>query len=142
MTQPIARNRYDERPDPGIACKQNVTKQSFRDECDINKILDRIARGGPMPDRPIPQYGDFTNIPDFVLAHSIVQRAQESFYRLDPKIRVKFNNDPGAFLAFAQDAKNIDQMVEMGLVTRKPLTEPVKSDSEPKEAPSSVPPTT
>lgn len=40
--------------------EQGLTKQSFRDECDINKIVDQFARTGVINNLPRgePQYGD------------------------------------------------------------------------------------
>ena len=51
---------------------------------------------------------------------------------LDAKVRQKFQNDPEAFLAFATDASNIDEMVKLGLATKTEI-QPVKIDPVVKE---------
>jgi len=116
----IARSKYDSYEEPGIKCtlEEKMTKQSFTDECDINKIIDRFARTGILPEQKQKQYGDFSNVADYQTSIMIVQQAHEQFMALDGKVRAKFNNDPSAFLAFAQDASNIDEMVKLGLATK------------------------
>lgn len=135
----IASSKYNRHSDPGIACtlEEKVTKQSFTEDCDINKIIERIAKTGVMPEQKQKKYGDFSSVPDYQSAFNIVQSAQEQFNSLDPKVRMKFNNSPEAFLEHATDPKNIDSMIEMGLATKN-QTEAVKSDSQAKETQSNV----
>lgn len=53
--------------------------------------------------------------------------AQEQFAALSSKIRKRFNNDPVELLKFVSDAKNLEEMYELGLAV-KPA--PI-ADSEP-----------
>ena len=127
MTEPIASSKYNRHSDPGIACtkEEGRTKQSFTDDCDINKILERFSRTGQLPESKPKQYGDFTNVPDYVTAFNIVSKAQEQFYGLDAKVRAKFDNDPESFLEFATKPSNIDEMVKLGLATKSAVAAPV-----------------
>lgn len=94
------------------------TKQAHAAECDINQIVKRAkAAGGLLPDmiRQGAQYGDFSSGVDFREALERVQLAEEQFSALSAEVRKEFGNDPGAFLDFATDPRNMDRMVKMGL---------------------------
>lgn len=82
------------------------TKDSFKDECDINKMIARAQRNGQVLNaRPgVPQYGDFASLPESYLeAHELVQRAESAFRALPAEVRAECGNDPALFLAKAQD---------------------------------------
>lgn len=68
-----------------------------------------------------PQYGDATGI-DFQNSMELILHAQEQFEELPSHVRKFFNNDPGAFLDFAQDPSNHETMVELGLASPRPET--------------------
>lgn len=120
-TKITARSRHDEYIDEGIKCtsEEKVTKESFTDQCDINKIIERIARTGERIDSTQKQYMDVSNIPDYSSALSIVLNAQAQFMSLDASVRNRFQNNPAQFLQFASDAKNLDALVDMGLATKR-----------------------
>lgn len=100
----------------------SMTKQSFKEECDINCIIERARLGQDMSsvvrDR-VAQYGDFTNVPSFQEALNLVNRANGMFMSLDASIRERFANDPSRMIAFLQDVKNYDEAVKLGLVVPK-----------------------
>ncbi|WNK12819.1 MAG: internal scaffolding protein [Microvirus sp.] len=102
-----------------LICKdKSLAKQSFRDECDINKIVERFKVTGELP--PVirqPTYGDFVNIVDFQTAMNAMLSAQQSFMQLDAKTRARFNNDPAAFVDFCSDDANRDEIRVMGLLS-------------------------
>jgi len=100
------------------------TKQSFKDECDINLIMKRFKRvmnadflqkfngfvGG--------QFGDFSEVTDYRSALDQVRQAQGVFEALPAIVRKRFNNDPALFLDFCHDPKNSDELVTLGLATK------------------------
>lgn len=100
----------------------DMCKQSFMQECDINHIMKRFETTGQLPDmiKTQPSYGDFTNVPKFEDAMQTIIHAQDQFAALSSKIRGQFDNDPKQFLAFVNDPKNSDELVRMGLATKKP----------------------
>lgn len=59
-------NPYGSRLRPRVynAPEDHGAKQSFRDECDINKLVARYSKFG-FPEAPPPQYVDTTRIPEF-----------------------------------------------------------------------------
>ncbi|WNK15022.1 MAG: internal scaffolding protein [Microvirus sp.] len=105
---------------PDIVCtaEEDRTKQSFRDECDINRIMARYAKSGVLPDliRGNPQYGDFSSVADYQSALNIVVLAEEQFASLDGQVRARFGNDPACFLSFCSDPANRSELARMGLL--------------------------
>jgi len=112
--------------------KPSLTKQSFRDECDINNILRKFNVTGQLPVGSVqPQYGDFSGITDYQSALNAVMAAQDSFLALPAKIRAKFGNDAAAFVDFASDEANKDEMKALGLLREETAQAVVMSPSEP-----------
>jgi phage internal scaffolding protein len=107
------------------------TKQSFRDECDINNILRQFNVTGQLPVGSVqPQYGDFSGITDYQSALNAVMAAQDSFLQLPAKVRAKFDNDPALFVEFASDEANRDEMKALGLLHEETVQAVVTSPSE------------
>jgi phage internal scaffolding protein len=112
--------------------KPSLTKQSFRDECDINNILRKFNVTGQLPVGSVqPQYGDFSGITDYQSALNAVMAAQDSFLALPAKVRARFDNDPALFVEFASDEANKDEMKALGLLSQETAQAVVSSPSEP-----------
>lgn len=109
--------------------KASRTKRSFRNECDINLIMAKYERSGLIEHaKAYPgSYGDFTAIQDYDESLRQVMAAQESFNALPSRIRSRFENDPGQFVAFVSDPANLDEMRSMGLA--KPVVAAVSESS-------------
>ncbi len=119
-----------------ITCGGNGrTHQSMADECDINRIMARFEKDGVLTHvaKFDGKYGDFTGAMDYHSAYNQVILAGEMFMSLPASIRDVFDNDPGMFLAFAEDPDNEDEMREMGLL---PPAAPEEAATEPETAPS------
>jgi phage internal scaffolding protein len=115
-----------------VFSKPSLTKQSFRDECDINNILRQFNVTGELPTGSVqPQYGDFSGITDYQSALNAVMAAQDSFLQLPAKVRAKFDNDPALFVEFASDEANRDEMKALGLLHEETAQAVVTSPSEP-----------
>lgn len=96
-----------------------MTQQHFKDECDINVIVDRYkvtgVLGDPLDTRT-PVYGDFSSMPEFIDAQNIIARASEQFASLPSDVRKRFDNNPALMLEFLQDENNREEAVKLGLV--------------------------
>ena len=115
-----------------VFVKPSRTQQQFRDECDINNILERFNVTGQLPAGTVqPQYGDFSGITDYQSALNAVMAAQDSFLQLPAKVRARFDNDPALFVDFASDEANKDEMKALGLLREETATAVVTSPSEP-----------
>lgn len=92
-----------------------MTKQSFKDQCDINKILKKAQRTGSLAHvqkYPEAVYGEFTGV-DLLGAHEQNERARAIFEDLPSEVRKDFNNNHFDFIAFASDPKNVGKLVEI-----------------------------
>lgn len=105
------------------------TKQSFREECDINRIMARYLRSGVLPPGVgVGRYGDFSAVTDFHEAQQIIKEAEAQFASMPAKVRDRFKNDPGVFLAFVGDPANAKEARELGLLKDEPVV-PVANGS-------------
>lgn len=79
-------------------------KQSFKDQCDINRILDKAKRTGTLSHIAAYQqhYSDFAGF-DYEEALIKTAEAKSMFYDLPAEVRKEFANNPGAFLSFVQN---------------------------------------
>ena len=86
----------------------SCTKQAFADECDINQIMLRFQRTGVIShvNTRTGEFMDVSNVLDYREALESVRKAEELFMGLPAKVRGRFDNDAGAYLAFLQDPKN------------------------------------
>lgn len=116
--------------------KPSLTKQSFKQECDINLIMKRFKKSvgtdylSKYQGYVQGQYGDFSGVADYRSALDQINQAQAVFGALPSKVRLRFENDAAKFLDFVQDPKNLDEMVTLGLATKKEVkqAEPVVVD--------------
>lgn len=118
------KTRYEnhDESDYGITFSEpSLTQQQFKDETDINNIVNGMARNGVMPQymAGTPIYGDFTDAGDYQEALNLVMHAREQFDALPSGVREKFMNDPARFYEFANNPKNEEALVDMGLATWK-----------------------
>lgn len=113
----------------GTTCEvETKTQQQFKDETDINTIVDKFMRSGePPPTINWPEQTEFMETFDYQTAMNATVQARESFMELPAKTRARFQNDPQQFLEFMYDGNNQEEAIKMGLATRKPPpTEPIK----------------
>lgn len=114
----------------------SLTRQEFKDECDLGKILQRF-RSTPQGEDAFRnaqgfaegcRFEDVSAIPDFRAARDAVIAAEASFMSLPPQVRKRFANDPAYFLDFVQDPANLDECRKLGLCNPAPQ-DAVKADS-------------
>lgn len=116
--------------DPKLDCsvEPSMTKQSFADECDINKIMERYEKSGVMPEgRRMYEFGDAISEYSYQESLNAVIFADQQFAELPARLRDRFGNDPVQLLKFLEDPKNRDEAVELGLVDApSPAPEPME----------------
>lgn len=112
-----------------LDCKDpSLTQQHCAEDCDINVILERFKVTGQLPQGGNAVYGDFTQVGDFRQAMESLRAAQAAFLAVDPKIRMQFGNDPGAFSEFCLNKENLPKLREWGLA---PTPVPRETPSDP-----------
>lgn len=139
---PFLRTPYNFDPDQnsietGTSCpEETLAQQQFRDECDINTILDRFGVTGMVPTNVRqPLAVDFIEATDYQSALNALMEAEESFMEMPAKIRAEFDNDPGKFIDFFEREENRERAIELGLI-QKPAETPIQG-----AVPPPVPPT-
>lgn len=104
----------------------SMTRQEFADECDINTIMARYEAhlADPMKSIREPLYYDFAEIPqDLLGAMEMLRRGEEAFMTLPATVRREFDNSAAAFVDFAADPNNLDQMRAWGLAPPAPVVQ-------------------
>lgn len=98
---------------------RSMTHQSFKDECDVNNIVEgfrtAVSVGDPSSARQ-PMFGDFTNVPDYHEAQNVITEANELFLSLPAHVRERFDHNPGEFLDFCSDPANRSELSDLGLL--------------------------
>lgn len=101
----------------------SMTQQQFKDECDINKIMERYLKTGvlsdPLDQRGTPKYGEYAEIGDYMDHMNKVVEANEMFEALPASIRKRFNNNPADLVEFVMDANNRAEAELLGLVEKE-----------------------
>lgn len=90
--------------------------QSFKDQCDINKMLKKAQTAGSLSHLmkyPEATYGEFDGEFDLLTAKARIQRANDIFADLPSEMRAEFNNDALSFVRFAGDPANNDRLREL-----------------------------
>lgn len=107
----------------------SLTQQHFKDDVDINVLLERFKVTGQLPQGVVlPSYGDFSAVVDFRSAQEALRRAKDSFMSLPASLRERFRNDPQELLEFVSDEKNRDEAVRLGLVPPPTPASPPAAD--------------
>ena len=104
----------------GLHCEDaSLAQQHYKEECDINTILEKFNITGLLPEQPLsPRYGDFTGIGDYHTAMNRVFAAQDEFEALPAQIRARFGNDPAQLIDFLENSDNRPEAEELGLVEK------------------------
>lgn len=107
----------------GLKCEdKSLAQQHMKDECDINKLVERFVVRGEIPQLVMPpMQGDFTEAPTYQEALNLMVEARHSFMALEAKIRSRFDNDPAKFVDFCSNPENADDVRKMGLMSREAI---------------------
>lgn len=117
--------------DNALHCEgESLTRQEFLEESDINTIIDRFGIGeNPVEAQQWVTNIDISNAPaTYMDVMNQLNAARDQFMSLPAKVRSQFDNDPGRFVDFVSDEKNVDEMIRLGLATKRP--DPVPSDTD------------
>lgn len=119
---------YNYKQKDGVKFKTpSLTQQQFKDECDINKIMDRYLRTGVLSDplnmRGPGTYGDFTEMGDYQENMNKIIAAREMFDSLPSKVRNRFGNNPAEMINFVLDSSNKNEAIKLGLLKEEIIKE-------------------
>lgn len=138
---PFIRTRYNYDMDrasreTALACTDETkAQQNFKEECDINTIVERFGVTGQLPNNlRMPITDEFVETMDYQSALNKLIEADKAFMELPADVRKQFQNDAGAFVDFVSDPANVEQCREWGLAmpaAKEPEIPVVKLWSEP-----------
>jgi len=96
------------------------TRQSFRDECNINMIMDKIERHmiNTSVNRREPKFGDYSDMPDYATALNSTIAVRNAFNVLPAEVRARFANNPQELVKFMDDPNNLEEARKLGLVPK------------------------
>ena len=100
-----------------------ITKQAFKDQTDINKIIKKAAVHGSLSHLqkyPEAVYGEFDGEMDLLTANDRIQKATAIFDELPAEVRREFNNNALAFVKFAGDPENNGKLRDLLPAIAKP----------------------
>ena len=125
MPKVKAREFSERRLEWGLVCQDpHLTKQSFKDQCDINRVLDRAKRGASLShlENYQGEYGDFSDWDENTYQDMLldISRANSVFYDLPAELRAEYGNNPGKFFSFVNDPANKDRLEEIFPVLAAP----------------------
>lgn len=103
-----------------------VTRQSFKNECDIQQILKQYQRTGVITHIAAarPTYMDLPTDLDYQRSMNTMLIAEEAFLALPASVRDRFGNDPQRFLAAFSDKTQEAYLREMGFLREAPQGPP------------------
>lgn len=106
----------------------SLTKQEFKEEADINVIMERFTRGGQLPPPVLPEHFlDLAERPTYFDTQQRLAEANTTFYMLPAELRAKHLNDPARWadaVVKAVEAKDGDAILELGLSLKQMPQEP------------------
>lgn len=88
------------------------TKQSFKDETDVNKLIKKAQITGSIAHLErfdAAAYAEFDGF-DLHRAYRLLEKAEEIFAALPSELRHEFENSPANFITYANDPANRDQL--------------------------------
>lgn len=92
-----------------------LTKQSFKDETDVNNIIAKAQKAGTLSHllKYEGEYGDYSDVPDLLEANARLQRGQQIFNELPSEVRKEFGQDMSEFFAFVNNPDNVGKLQEL-----------------------------
>ncbi len=116
-----------------------LTKQSFKNETNINNIMKKYVKTGMLAPESLANrqavFADVSEIGDFQQCQQRVMDAEAAFKTLSSEIRTRFNNNPAELLDFCADNNNTEEAIDLGI-----LPKPEKPPEEKKATPTETPP--
>lgn len=97
---------------------EDMTKQEFKDECDVNRIVARFEKTGLITHlaKGVPSYADVSQMGNYQEALNTVMAAEDWFMGLPASIRNEWNNDPAQLLDAMHDKDQHPRLIELGIL--------------------------
>lgn len=116
-------------------------QQHFRDQSDINFIVDYWTRTGNYSsvNANPARYVDCTIVQDYQSALDTLCKADEILQTMTPQQRMKFHDDPVAFIEYFSDPVHYEELKALNLGLEEPAAAGEESAAAGKEGPTAPP---
>lgn len=130
---------YTRTRSPYLTVGDSKTKQSFKQECDVNTLLKKYRKTGLLEHVNMYQgrYENLSDPVDYQTALNLVLSATAAFDSLPSQVRKQFSNSPHEFLTFVNNPENESAMRDLGLLPPEivpdvtpPVLDPVEPEPE------------
>lgn len=121
MQNTISRDEYQKRKNlTKLDTGKSDTAQDKRNQCDINRIMERAKKNGIMPNFNQRKliYADFASLPTYQESLNKVIAMENEFMSLPAKTRKEFDNDPQKLLDFVTNPANEEKSIELQLLPK------------------------
>lgn len=111
----------------------SMTVQAHAEDVDINVLMKRfgITDGAVPPIAMDPRYfGDFTDEVSLRDALDRIRTARANFDALPAELRNRFDNDPVKLYAWVNDPANLDEAVELKILSKQGAAKVPKTQAE------------
>ena len=127
----------------------SLAAQQFRDEADVNNLIERYKKTGsfynplaPQGTPRVPTYQDISELPDTLGQLQILKDVEQMFAALPAKVRDSFGNSVASFVEWAAQGKP-EELARLGIidpisVPKKPAAEADGSESAGAAAPAAA----
>lgn len=95
-----------------------MTQQQFKDECDINQILQKFVETGFLDTIGPGVFADISDTLDYQSSLNFIKQADEMFAALPSGIRERFHNNPAEYMDFVHDPSNLAEGQELGIFVK------------------------
>lgn len=116
---------------------ESRTHQAFKEQTDLPARIRQWTRQGVLREaleQPPLNYGDFSNVDDYLSALLAVREAERAFLTLPAKVRRRFGNDPQELLsaldASASNDQLRDELVDLGVINAPEAPSPAPAAPE------------
>lgn len=112
--------------DQNLVDSRSMTQQQFKDETDINKMMDKYVNNRlQLMDVTEPIYGDFVSAEDFLSTQRRIANFKSLFDMLPARTRERFDNDPSKAIIFGMDEANEAEAIDLGILPKPDASVPV-----------------
>ena len=117
-------------PRPSLSSElPSLAAQQFRDEADVNNLIERYKKTGsfynpltPQGTPRVPTYQDISELPDTLGQLQILKDVEQMFAALPAKVRDDFGNNVATFVSWAQGKP--EALAKLGIID--PISVPKK----------------
>lgn len=101
--------------------ESSLTQQNFKDECDINSIMEKYNTTGFIEPGAVSQrdfaFGNFAESADFNWMQDAVHQAEMAFMTMPASERRRHGNDLTTFMEWLTNPANESEAVSLGLIS-------------------------